>query len=220
MVSGLILEKKHKGYSLHIDSLWQANFMQLKVIGDKSGGACVDLYSHSPEIALRNYKELVETVKVPVRVIHVIRNPYDMIATGTLYDRYGMRKGSKLKNSNDTVVVKQTVLLQHVHRQIVAETAVEEMIEKLGLVVFEVHIEEFIKDPKGILLRICEFLEVECSQKYLQICYDQTFKSISRTRDSIVWGEKAVSAVKDAISQFPVYHGYTFEDDFWNPPVQ
>ena len=31
--------------------------------------------------------------------------------------------------------------------------------------------------------QICDFFEVECSEDYLQQCYDKTFKTLSRSRD-------------------------------------
>ena len=88
--------------------------------------------------------------------------------------------------------------------QVISETlAVEEMTKKFDLVVLEVHSEDFIKNPRDTLRRICNFLEVECSERYLQTCFDMTYRSVSRTRDSIVWSKEALSAVEQAIKLFP-----------------
>jgi len=40
-----------KGYNLHINMKWQGSFSQLRVIGDKDGGALDDAFSKHPKQA-------------------------------------------------------------------------------------------------------------------------------------------------------------------------
>ena len=72
----------------------------LKVIGEKGGGSITDVYRRSPGNASIYFKELVDTVQIPIRVMYVVRNPYDMIATAVLYETFGIGNTSKIKNSN------------------------------------------------------------------------------------------------------------------------
>ena len=74
-------QEDRKGYTLHMEQSWQGRFRKLKVIGDKSGSSMIKYYMDDLEEAQRSYREIADTVKVPVRVFHVVRNPYDMIAT-------------------------------------------------------------------------------------------------------------------------------------------
>ena len=76
------MNKDSKGYTLQMEQSWQGRFRKLKVIGDKSGGMVGRLYTKNPEDVQRSYREIADTVKIPVQVLHVVR---DMIATQLLY---------------------------------------------------------------------------------------------------------------------------------------
>ena len=193
------------GAKVERQSLQQDKSTKLKVIGDDT---ITDWYQKSVSLLRVYYNGLRSVTKVPIRVMHIVRNPYDMIASSMVYRRTGR---------SDTASHGAT-LMECVNDFIEEAAILEEIIAKLGLVVFEVHIEELVKDPKGILLRICEFLEVKCSQKYLQT-FGRTAKSTFRTRESIAWNEEAMSAIKKSIEAFSAFRGYTFEDEFWNPLV-
>ena len=78
-----------KGYSLGIPGWWQGKYKDyISVIGDKSGGMTAQTFrnNHSNFFAL--YRQLKETVQLPVSVFHVVRNPYDNIATMLLYNMH------------------------------------------------------------------------------------------------------------------------------------
>ena len=68
-----------KGYSFNIDGSWQGRFTELKVIGDKSGRSAVVEYIKDRD------QQLAATVNVPIKVLQVVRNPLDMIATKVLF---------------------------------------------------------------------------------------------------------------------------------------
>ncbi len=76
-----------KGYTLFVGTPWHATFHgSLKVIGDKSGGQTVMAYGKDKFQFKKAFSSIRDTVQIPIRVIHVVRNPYDMIATGSLYE--------------------------------------------------------------------------------------------------------------------------------------
>ena len=76
-----------KNYTLSMDSsLWQGKFDKyISVIGDKSGGGTAIIYLKSKTTFSRYLEELKTTVKIPVKGVHVIRNPFDQISTCVLY---------------------------------------------------------------------------------------------------------------------------------------
>ncbi|MDD4881572.1 MAG: hypothetical protein PHX10_08350, partial [Gallionellaceae bacterium] len=64
------------GYNYKVEGQWQGRYRKLKVIGDKKGG--------NTSLMLKNkaFQTAVERIfKVPVKYLHVIRNPYDNITT-------------------------------------------------------------------------------------------------------------------------------------------
>ena len=205
--------KAYKGYTLGVKSQWQAGFTQLKVIGDKGGGRTSDLYYQNPREMQRLYREFLDTVQVPLRVVHVIRNPYDVIATDVLYNAFGEGNGSKMKSCKSNQYHPSPSNLMFCVNRILAETAtVEHIIKDLELTVLHVHIEEFIQDPWASVQRICDFLDVECTREYLQACSEKSYTAASRTRDSIVWTPEAIAMVRGGINQFTALGGYSFED--------
>jgi len=70
-------------YTYHVPGLWQGGYQKrIKVIGDKKGGktskALID-----PNNMIR-LQAISEIVQVPMKFIHVVRNPFDNISTMTL----------------------------------------------------------------------------------------------------------------------------------------
>ena len=72
----------------------------VSVIGDKAAGITVDLFAQSPSRFSQMYMELQKIVEVPVKVVFVVRNPYDIISTHTLYKNPEDLK--KVLNPNST----------------------------------------------------------------------------------------------------------------------
>ena len=72
-----------KGYNLNIEGQWQGSFSQLRIIGDGTAGyTSSSIIYHS---GMRCVREMVDTLDIAVTGVHVVRNPYDMIATAMLY---------------------------------------------------------------------------------------------------------------------------------------
>lgn len=69
--------REQSGHSYAVPNQWQGRFERLRVIGDKKGGVSTRRLRARPELLQR----LAETVGLPVKVIHVVRNPYDNIST-------------------------------------------------------------------------------------------------------------------------------------------
>ena len=204
--------KSFKGYALNMSSSWQGRFRRLRVIGDKSGGLTAMAYSESSQRACRTYEELVDTVKVPIHTIHVVRNPYDMIATEMLYSA-GMHGRATVDHPYRINVTQLQETVQYVSS---LASAVQGMIENCHLEnILEIHHADHVKDPKATLQQICDFLDVECPEDYLQECDDKTFKQLSKTRELVVWNPEAHTLVKAMIKRFPFFHRYSTAEDYY-----
>ena len=205
---------KPKGYTLQLNSSWQGRYDALKVIGDKSGGRTTQLYAEAPERFARAYKELVQTVRVPVHVIYVVRNPYDIVATSVLYKGHGAYKQYLAGHYNGTYKYRNMPLLRNQTDTFFQEAqAVTDMIHALNLTVLEIHNADFTKDPKGTIMGVCQFLEVECSDEYLQACYDKTYKEVSKTREVIEWSRELIDTVHSKMKKYWSLTRYSFDSD-------
>ncbi|PJF37677.1 MAG: hypothetical protein CUN55_20860, partial [Phototrophicales bacterium] len=64
------------GYSYHINE-YQGRANPLHVIGDKTAARSSKILGNNLQLV----NQLRNTVKMPIRVLHMTRNPYDVIAT-------------------------------------------------------------------------------------------------------------------------------------------
>ena len=91
--------------------------------------------------------------------------------------------------------------------------AVNRILKEWGLDVLEIHNADHIRDPKGTIRQICDFLEVECPEDYLQQCHDKTFKTLSRSRELVVWSPETRKMVEEGMREFPHFHRYSIEKE-------
>ena len=70
---------------------------------------------------------------------------------------------------------------------------------------------DVMTNTRGILQEICDFLEIKCTEKYLQDCASIVDPVPSKTRGSIVWTEDQIKRVQKLITQFPFFRRYSLE---------
>ena len=197
---------RKKGYTLEVPDWYQGTYKGgITIIGDKAGGMTAQVYRRSKNKFVSVYRQLCSTTGVPVYAIHVVRNPYDNIATMLLYNDH----------------VKQTTNVTHKYRNIenlqkqiktyfLQVESVLGMIEHAHLNDITIHHSTFISNPKGTMLRVCNSLSVTCSEKYLQMVAEHTFPSESHSRHLVEWTPDLLEIVETNIAKHPILRGYTF----------
>ena len=213
--SGLRTEEQKalvKGYTLSIDGLYQGTFVPpVQVIGDKNGGDTTQMFLDDPSKWERLFFKLKSMLNnIPIKVIHVIRNPYDNIATEILYHSGGTARTTKTKQNNITRVVDRNKIKHFIDRYFNMFQAIQQMKSNYDLDYLELHGKDLIENPKTILLSMCEFLGVSCSDDYLEICSNKMFKTESRTRYNLKWTNKLLSDVQESIMKFDNLKRYSF----------
>lgn len=199
-----------KGYSLSLEGLWQATFTKLKVIGNKYGGATLTYYRDNPDAFLSLMEQLKGMLGIPISIIHVVRNPYDIIATHLLY--VDGRKTSKLKASVDNKYNHTTHLKELAEDMAERADVAADMLRVLKLPFLEVHHEEFINDPISVMKQICVFVGVKCTEHYLSVCKSHTYSSPSKSRNVVVWTDEIVDYVRRHMLQHSFMNQYSFDD--------
>lgn len=200
-----------KGYTLFIDNLYQGKYVDyIDVIGDKKAHGTTLLLDDEPvkwfEI-FNGLKSLVATIKA----IHAIRNPYDNIATLVMYTFRNDLNFGNAKKHNETFQVDAKVITGVIETYFKRHQAAVEVKRSLNLDVIEIHNKHLISDPRGILLKLCKFLEVTCSNSYLDICSKKIFKTESRTRHMIMWNDKHLKMIQQNIDKYNNLKGYDFD---------
>ena len=201
-----------KGYTLMVDGLYEGKYVDhIDVMGDKRGDLTIKLFIDHPSNWSRVYDTL-QSLNVTLKVIHVIRNPYDNIASMVfLSDKTKYSIFKNIKRSNETYTFDSNYTAKLIKKYFQYHQAVVSVREKYNLDIIEVHGKDLVSDPKGTLLRLCDQLGVTCSDDYLEKCSNKVFKTESRTRHLLKWTEEQLELIEQNIKKYNCLEGYTFD---------
>ena len=218
----------NKGYTLCTNSTWHGKCNHyLEVIGDKRAGGTCDDYLRSPQEFVSNYRELMRLVDLPVRVIHVVRNPYDLITTSALYEAARLKNKGRVSgdNANFVTKIKENAKLNNFRFRYKNDRVLQERVGSImqlaGAVtnltalvgrknVLELHNCDMVKDAASFVQKLCDFLEVDCGTDYIEMCAEKAFKNISRSRDYMHWPQEVIDMVEKQKQNYPFFDRYSF----------
>ena len=158
-----------KGYSLAVDGLHQGMYdSYIVVIGDKMGGDTSVVYFIDPTKFEQRLNKLHSIINIPFKVFHVIRNPFDNIATIALYEhiRFQDNKFAMIKSINETLRLDPKLISSAINYFFLRYQAAEDIKQRFNLDTMEIHNKDFIANPKMTIQRMCVFLDVLCSDDY------------------------------------------------------
>ena len=84
--------------------------------------------------------------------------------------------------------------------------------EAFGDRVLDIPGEDFVRDPSKYLRKICDFLEIPCSEDYLRDCSSIVDPVPSITRSLVVWTPEQIKRVYTLMQPLKFLHSYTFEN--------
>ena len=192
-----------KGYTLQIAGLHQGTYLSyIDVIGDKSGGNTVSLLNQNPSEWKKIFYKLKSLVNIPFKVIFVIRNPYDNIASAMLY-KFNTTKMymSVIRNLNKTFPPRRG-FTHHINKYFAAYQTIMDAKEQYKLDLLEVHVKDLVELPNATITKMCDFLGVQCSDSYIRGCNKSLFKSESKMRYKMKWTADSISKIRDYILKY------------------
>lgn len=175
-------------YRYQVPNQWQGRFDRLRVIGDKRGGSLTRYIAAHPAI-LQQTRALVG---VPLRLIHVVRNPFDNISAMTIWKK---------------LTLEQAIIG---YFRLCDTTARLDELCQPGEVL-TLHHEDVIRAPRPVLQALCRHLGVEEYPGYVDDCCRIVFRAPTHTRRSINWPADLVRLVEERIRSYPSLDGYRFE---------
>ncbi|MGH8824410.1 MAG: sulfotransferase [Jiangellaceae bacterium] len=182
--------RKSWGYSYAVPGQWQGRYRRLEVVGDKRGRKTTARLRSHPELLDR----LTETVQVPVKVVQVVRNPYDNIAT--MYARGHAPLEHQIELyftlSDTTDSISGRLEDSRFHR---------------------LHLEDLVADAKGELAALCDFLDVSAEPDYLGACASIVFPSAHTTRSTAPWTPELLGTVARQSADHPWLGRYRFDEE-------
>ena len=197
-------------YDYSIPGLWQGKLddgQKMDVIGDKKGGNVGKVLSsfgkpwedESAAEALRKFMlEFRDVVKVPLRVVIVLRNPFNLIAT------------QHLRTREENVKVEKRI----------GSSFVNEVLNRYRVIIWasenlfqpnEVHtmtMESFATDTKTELKLLCEFVGIQCPSNMMQQVNNQTYHTPHSTFELAEWKDDQVKEINDFIITHLSEYGY------------
>ena len=154
----------YSGYDYAVPGQMQGRFRRLQVLGDKKANGTTRLLRSDPDFARR----LRESVGVPVRWMHVIRNPFDNITT-------------KARRTRTSLGFAADVYFRHVE-------AVEALRRAEGDRVIDVYLDELTEDPRAVMGSLVETLGLtDTPADYLDACAERVFAKPRRTSSASDW---------------------------------
>ena len=198
-----------KGYNLLVDGVYQGKYIDyIDVIGDKRGRATIDLLRSQPKKWSSAYDAL-KSLNLNLKVILVLRNPYDNIASTMLLNNYPeeFRDIKRLNITKRFSLDKINVNIEEYFRH---HSAIVNAKRTYNLDMIEVHSKDLISDSRGTLLKLCDHVGVNCSNNYLEMCKNKIYKHESRTRRFIEWPDEQLRVIQQNTEKYNNLKGYSF----------
>lgn len=153
----------YTGYDYRVPGQHQGRCTELRVLGDKKANGTCRALLKDPELV----RWLERVIPVPVTFIHVIRNPWDNIASKA------SRTGMSLKGAAESYVRNAT--------------AIDALRRRYPERIVDVYLDELSAAPAEVLRRVVARLGVDPDESYIGDCASIVFQSPRKTRRNVDW---------------------------------
>jgi len=192
-----------KGYTLAVNGLYQGTYESyIDVIGEKKGDLTTEMFLYSPTQLKKVIDKLNTALGLPLKVFHVIRNPFDNIATTVLYDNFRDSQIGKAKRYKGVYAFNTSLVDKEIEKYFRYYQGIENAKKMFRFDLMVIHGKDFVADPRTMIIKMCNFLEVHCSDNYLDISSKKIFSSESKTRHKIKWEGYQILRVQSYIKKF------------------
>ena len=193
------LDNSWTGYSYAIKNSWQGKFSTLKVIGDKHGGMNAERLIKDPAmLALTESR-----IAIKPKIIHAVRNPFDVITTITKR-RYEKRDPSYNPKNLDLL---SFIELFFKHADIIKQLKADAYYD-----IVDIYHEKLIADPKPEIEKLIHFFGLNAAEPYYESCAAILYKTPNKSRKSIEWPANLIAYVENKIREYDFLQHYSYED--------
>jgi hypothetical protein len=183
------LRGDRSNYDYRVPGGAQGTFTRLRVIGDKRGGAVTRALASNPDLLER----LRSLTGVPLRLVHVVRNPFDNVAAIARWHELSLPDAADFYFAHcDTT------------RELDALCQPGELLT--------IRHEAMLADPAATLPTLCEFVGVAAEESYVARCRAIVFPSPTGTRHKVAWPAGLVERIAERARAYPHLDGYAFDD--------
>lgn len=183
------------GYYNLIENQYNGIAEPCRVIGDKKAGGTTLLLSKDRELLTR----LTDKYPITLKLIHLCRNPYDMIATQSYggNNRRYIPTPTSIENAMNLCFSKFEIIhsIKNTHRYDI----------------LDIRYEMLIDNPKKELKRIFAWLDLPFDTEYQNAVVKHLFKKPHKSRTEIPWSKSQKEKIRNTIEKYPFLSNYTFE---------
>ncbi|XHY19303.1 hypothetical protein SuNHUV7_41190 (plasmid) [Pseudoseohaeicola sp. NH-UV-7] len=182
---------RNGGYKYTVEGQWQGRHRYLRVLGDKNGSADTKRLLRRPWLA----DHIEDTLQVPVRIVHVYRNPFDVVSSVVRRARESGRGPTDI--SAAIGLVENSMHAQQV------------VIDRLGAQrVHSVAHEAHLHDPQREIAAIIRFLGLAPESDYVAACAALCFEKPKRSFSASEWSRADVARVRQLIDSVAFLNRY------------
>ncbi len=187
------LQRERASYRFEVPGQWQGRYETIEAIGEKDG-------SWTATMALRNFKvieALFARIPAEIRVLHLYRNPFDVIST--IHRRYRAAGNPNPLQHSINFYFKRTKGIEKMRRFAPQDS------------ILDLSHEDFVSDPHAGLQQVCSFLSVECYEAFSKACGEIVFAKPQMTRNDVAWDDAAISQVHERARAYDYLRNYSFD---------
>jgi hypothetical protein len=182
---GRVTARRLEPYSYLVPGQSQGNVIEPLVVGDSTSGTSTRRLATQPELFDR-----LQRLGVNVRLIQVVRNPFDPITAMML------RSGRTRENATE--------------HYFTACDALVGIRARAGGDLLAVRYEDVVAAPAPMIERTCAFLDVPVEPDHIDACAAVIHDEPDHTRDRIVWSRRDIAAIEARIAEYEFLDGYTY----------
>lgn len=190
LMKGRVTARRLTPYSFLVPDQWQGNYSKLIAIGDSTAAKTTQNLAANPEL-IRDLEVLMNGIQV--KVIQVIRNPFDPISIM-------MIRGKRTFDNAMNHYFKDCKTLVDVRKELNTDN------------LYSIRYEDFVKSPAAELSNLCKFLGLVVTDEYLDGCTSILSETPDQSRHLVKWKQDWIENVHDKILQFDYLAGYTFSN--------
>jgi hypothetical protein len=167
----------------------------LRVIGDKSGSSTSNALRRNWNATIVKF-DAIRHSGVDVRLIHVLRNPFDLVATAIARRDLGVR--AHAANATLKVIASEwnKSWNRKVDKFLEAFELHDEFSKSARQRVLVVHGADLIHDARREVQRWCAFLDLECPQRYATAVSRVVYTQVYKSRLQLVWPASVVKRIE------------------------
>lgn len=170
---------------------------EITVMGDKTVHRTIDLLSKDP----KKLGEFREFINVPIKWIHIVRNPYDNIATWARLE-YESKKADGIETTQKRELNTVIEEFARLNRTISQLRRSEDVIT--------VNYEYIITRMHNTLEEMANFLEISFDPEWRDNVRNTVWKKPRIARNTVKWTPQQRVIVQEIINDYPWLNGYYY----------